>query len=150
MNEIKSPLTAIKEFCRECMGELGEVTNSEHLEILGFVRECKAQKGYYKDGWYCKLWEYRLGKTERGNYPDVTPLKSIRLQCRECVETDDDIKNCFCDGKHECNGIKNYKCQLYDFRFGKNPFTKVGKNLTEEDRKLRSERMKILRSKIAS
>ena len=68
------------------------------------------------------------------------PVKAIREMCIECM------------GGHE-TGQNYYKliercgspeCALYEFRFGKNPYHK--QNLTDEQRKERSDRFKLATS----
>jgi len=60
----------------------------------------------------------------------TSPLKAIRAYCLDCSNNQaSEIRDC---------PIPN--CPLYDFRFGKNPYTKI--NLSPEQRKARSERMK--------
>ena len=83
----------------------------------------------------CALYEYRFGKTEQGNYPDIPILKAIRLQCLECVGTFAEIENCSCQ-----------ECALYKFRFGDNPYTrKTAKGASAEQmEKVRS--AKLLRA----
>lgn len=104
----RSPIKAIKEFCKECM-------NTD--TFMGDIWECPTEK--------CNLFLFRMGKTERGNYPSVPALNAIRNHCLECVGTYNEIENCTCDGKNQCNGLENYKCPLHEFRFGTNPYVKM-------------------------
>jgi hypothetical protein len=60
--QVKSPIKACREFCLECMNEDRES-----------IRNCMSGD--------CPIFEYRMGKTERGNYPDVPVLSAIRNQC---------------------------------------------------------------------
>ena len=62
----------------------------------------------------------------------ISPLKAIRLKCLDCC------LNQYTEVK-ECNAEN---CPLHPFRFGKNPYSQKGKNLTEEQRKAISERLK--------
>jgi hypothetical protein len=59
----------------------------------------------------------------------ISPLKAIRLNCLSCSgDSFNEVKQC---------PIKD--CQLYPFRFGKNPHRKP---ISEEERQKRSERLK--------
>ena len=61
-----------------------------------------------------------------------SPSKAIRLKCLDCQgEQRGEVRNCASDD-----------CPLWPFRLGKNPFSKRGQHTSEENKKLRSERMK--------
>lgn len=105
--QVKSPIKACKEFCKECM-------NTQ--EGMKDIWQCPSPR--------CNVFPFRMGKTERGDYPSVPVLSAIRNQCLECVGSYEDIKNCTCNGNGKCNNLENYKCPLYEFRFGENLFTK--------------------------
>ena len=64
-----------------------------------------------------------------------SPLKAIKAFCIECCG----------DSYNEMKRCPATNCKLYPFRFGKNPYLK--KEMTEEQRKAASERMKELREK---
>lgn len=51
-----------------------------------------------------------------------TPLKAIRAKCLDCC----------CGSSHEVKLCPSEECNLYPFRFGKNPFAR--KILSEEER----------------
>lgn len=104
--QVKSPIRACKEFCKECM-------NTQ--EGMNDIWQCPSER--------CNVFPFRMGKTERGNYPVVPALSAIRNHCLECLETYDEIRCCTCDGKNPCNNLKNYKCPFYEFRFGTNPYS---------------------------
>ena len=59
-------------------------------------------------------------------------LKAIREKCLDCV----------CGQANEVKLCPVKDCSLYPFRFGKNPFNK--RNLTEEQKKAASDRLKAL------
>jgi len=63
----------------------------------------------------CPLYPFRFGKKPR--YETIlTPLLAIRERCKDCsVYELERIRNCPFDGKQE------EKCDLYDYRMGKNP-----------------------------
>lgn len=92
---------AIREFCRECYGD-------------SFFRQCKVYK--------CVLNQFLV--VRRGEFPDIPRTSGIRKYCLECAGSPDEVRNCTCDGTHKTNGIESYKCPLYDYRFGNNPFSK--------------------------
>jgi len=50
------------------------------------------------------------------------PVKAIRAFCKECVETNKDIE--------ECTG---WKCPLFPFRFGFNPYNSKSLNASFSD-----------------
>jgi hypothetical protein len=128
--QCKSPTKACREFCLECMSGDTELMrtcicdglypkeDTQRLLHGKALVERHAKRRY-------PLFDYRMGRTERGNYPNVPVLSAIRNQCIECVGTYQEIENCTCDGKNPCNGIENYKCPLYEFRFGTNPYIKT-------------------------
>jgi hypothetical protein len=67
-----------------------------------------------------------------------SPVKAIRENCIECMggyESEGHIKRISDCGSPDC--------ALYDFRFGKNPFHTL--NLTDEQRKERGDRLKLVR-----
>lgn len=61
-----------------------------------------------------------------------SPLKAIRAFCIECSG----------DSAYEVTRCSSETCPLKPFRFGKNPYHKL--QLTEEQRKIKSENMKRL------
>jgi len=101
-------LRAIRKFCLDCMG------NSSNL-----VNECPSIN--------CKFYPYRFGK-KPDIKPKITPLKSIRLYCVECVETSDEVRKCTMPD-----------CPVYYYRFGKNPKLK-GKGNLKSIQKINSRR----------
>ena len=96
-----SVASAMKAFCKECYGD-------------SFFRQCKT--------YHCILNQFL--NVARGDFPSISRLKAIRQYCLDCVGSSEEVKVCTCDGSSSCNGIENYKCPLYDYRFGRNPFTK--------------------------
>ena len=64
-----------------------------------------------------------------------SPLKAIRAKCLDCS----------CDSLTEVRNCPVEKCQIYPFRFGKNPYTK--RELSPEQREAAAERLKEARSK---
>jgi hypothetical protein len=71
-----------------------------------------------------------------GDCPDFGHIKSRSEKCRICKTQDEDQ---YIRCRSVALGLL-FTCPLWPFRFGKNPFHKV--NLSEEQRKIRSERMK--------
>ena len=69
---------------------------------------------------------------------EITPMKAIRQKCLDCsCGSSEEVKNCFAK-----------KCPLYQFRFGyklDENGNKKKKNLTDEQRKEMSERLKKVR-----
>jgi len=69
---------------------------------------------------------------------EVSPMKAIRQKCLDCsCGSSEEVKNCFAK-----------KCPLYQFRFGyklDENGNKKKKNLTDEQRKEMSERLKKVR-----
>ena len=67
----------------------------------------------------------------------ISPLKAIRLKCLDCcLNQSNEVRDCTATN-----------CPLHPFRFGKNPFTQRGKNLTDEQRKAIGERLKNSKNK---
>lgn len=66
---------------------------------------------------------------------EMTPLKAIRAYCLGCM----------CDQPGEVKLCPITKCELYPFRFGKNPYQKH-KELTEEQRAEIGRRLKESRA----
>lgn len=64
----------------------------------------------------------------------MTPLKAIRSKCLDCM----------CGEANEVKLCESTDCPLYNFRFGKNV---IKRQLTEEQRKKASERMKLFHEK---
>ena len=69
---------------------------------------------------------------------EVSPMKAIRKKCLDCsCGSSEEVKNCFAK-----------KCPLYQFRFGyklDENGNKKKKNLTDEQRKEMSEKLKKVR-----
>lgn len=69
---------------------------------------------------------------------EVSPMKAIRQKCLDCsCGSSEEVKNCFAK-----------KCPLYQFRFGyklDENGNRKKKNLTDEQRKEMSERLKKVR-----
>ena len=65
----------------------------------------------------------------------MTPLEAIKQHCIECC----------CGIRSEVLNCTVQNCALYPFRQGKNPFSKRGKNMTEEQKKKVADRMKKAR-----
>lgn len=72
-----------------------------------------------------------INESKQDDY--VSPLKSIRKFCLECVGSSNEVKRCSAE-----------KCCLFPYRFGKNPFTKR-REYTDEQKAELAERMKIAR-----
>ena len=96
-----TPLRAIKEHCKWCMGG-----------SLQWVRECGDD--------ICPLHPLREGRAVKG----VSPLQTIRRKCRECVETSQDIRDCLGE-------MHNGTCPVHPFRFGRKPQKDAQKSSTE-------------------
>ena len=60
----------------------------------------------------------------------VSPLKSIRKHCVQCVGSWKDVESC---------GGEN-SCPLYDYRFGKNPF-RAKRVLSDDQKREMAERL---------
>ena len=121
----RSPIKAVHQFCIECMN--GDAS---------MVTKCNVDGYHVKDK--CPIFDFRTGHTERGNYPDVPLMSAIRQYCVACVGSYDEVRDCTCDGSGSCNNMKNYKCPLYSFRFGDNPFSKRKGRSPEELEEIRS------------
>lgn len=65
----------------------------------------------------------------------MTPLEAIKEKCLDCC----------CGIKSEIDRCPVTKCALYEFRKGKNPYSKRGKNMTEEQKEAAAERMRKAR-----
>lgn len=69
---------------------------------------------------------------------EITPMKAIRQKCLDCsCGSSEEVKNCFAK-----------KCPLYQFRFGyklDENGNRKKKNLTDDQRKEMSERLKKVR-----
>ena len=76
-------------------------------------------------------------KTESKEKKLITnPIKAIRAFCVEC-----------CGGSaHEVSLCTATECQLYEFRFGKNPY-RSKREMSEEQRAAASERLRQAREK---
>lgn len=143
--QVKSPIIACREFCKECMNEDVELVRTCICDGLYPKRDTQrilngkplVERHARRR---CHLFDYRMGRTERGKYPDTPVLNSIRNQCLECVGTYSEVESCTCGGTSPCNGLENYKCPLYEFRFGTNPYTKKNGRSAEQ--------MAIIRSKV--
>lgn len=59
-----------------------------------------------------------------------SPVKAIRAFCLECVG----------NSSHEVNQCPAVNCQLYPFRFGKNPYLK--REYTDEQRQALADRLR--------
>ena len=68
--QVKSPIKSCKELCKECM-------NTD--QFMGDILECPSE--------HCSVFLFRMGKTERGDYPVIPVLDTIRNHCLECVGT---------------------------------------------------------------
>lgn len=64
-----------------------------------------------------------------------SPLKAIKQNCIECM----------CGNKSEVKNCTVSSCPLFNFRFGKNPFRKNTRHITDEQRAAMGERMRIAR-----
>lgn len=58
----------------------------------------------------------------------TNPVKAIRAYCIGCVGSSYEVKNCPAE-----------ECELWNFRFGKNPF-RAKRELTEEQKRAAAER----------
>lgn len=65
----------------------------------------------------------------------MTPLEAIKQHCIECC----------CGVRSEVLNCTVQNCALYPFRQGKNPFSKRGKNMTEEQKQKAADRMRKAR-----
>lgn len=68
----------------------------------------------------CPLHQLRLGR----KVPGIRPLKQIRLKCLDCSGGNPyDVKDCYASDKTVDTKtiFQGTYCQLYIFRFGKNP-----------------------------
>ena len=66
----------------------------------------------------------------------TNPIKAIRAFCVEC-----------CGGSaHEVSLCPAKECQLYEFRFGKNPY-RSKREMSEEQKAAASERLRLAREK---
>jgi len=66
----------------------------------------------------------------------TSPMKAIRAFCVEC-----------CGGSaHEVSLCPAKECQLYEFRFGKNPY-RSKREMSEEQKAAASERLRLAREK---
>ena len=69
----------------------------------------------------------------------TNPVKAIRAFCLECSNgSTSEIKSC-----------PVYKCPLYPFRFGKNPY-RQRREMTEEEKQVLADRLKEARKNIGS
>lgn len=66
---------------------------------------------------------------------NMTPLNAIKEHCIDCC----------CGVKAEVKNCTVLNCPLYPFRNGKNPYTKRGQNMTDEQKQAVAERMKKAR-----
>lgn len=83
-----NPLKSIRKYCLWC-------TNGQVVEIVECTRPA------------CSLWPLRKGRRVAG----VRPLTQIKMKCRDCSESREEIKNC----------QFQEACSLWIFRLGKNP-----------------------------
>lgn len=91
-----TPLKAIRRYCVDfcCIGQIEE------------VRLCPCNDDKNSDI-YCSLHKFRFGKGEGCG----SRLKAIKEKCLDCsAYIYKEVKNC-----------KYHDCQLYNFRFGRNP-----------------------------
>jgi len=105
--QYNTPLKSCKEYCKECM-------NAELF--MGDIGSCSTTR--------CSIYPYRFGTVVRGKYPTRPVLCAIRSHCLDCVGSYQEIQDCSCNGSSESNNLKNYKCPLYEFRLGTNPYSK--------------------------
>jgi hypothetical protein len=112
-----TPLKAIKERCKECLGYEEKTINCDGKETESLIGVWKNVAGRRYE---CPLWSYRNGKRptpedrERLNTLGIrllSPVKAIREYCLRC-----------------CNGDRKYvnecpseNCPLWIYRKGKNP-----------------------------
>lgn len=69
----------------------------------------------------------------------TNPVKAIRAFCLECSgDSSAEVKNCTV-----------YKCPLYPFRFGKNPY-RQRREMTEEEKQVLADRLREARKNIGS
>ena len=69
----------------------------------------------------------------------TNPVKAIRAFCMECSSGQtSEVKAC-----------SVYKCPLYPFRFGKNPY-RQRREMTEEEKQVLADRLKEARKNVAS
>ena len=99
LQETKTPLRAIHQFCVECVG--GQVYD---------VKDCGGDHslngGCDRNG-VCYFYKYRMGKGR----PSVKTIRMICLWCQGRIF--EGIKDCYARD-----------CALYPYRFGKNPARK--------------------------
>ena len=69
----------------------------------------------------------------------TNPVKAIRAYCLECSNgSTAEIKDC-----------PVYKCPLYPFRFGKNPY-RQRREMSEEEKQVLADRLREARKSLAS
>lgn len=69
----------------------------------------------------------------------TNPVKAIRAFCMECSNGQtSEVKDCTV-----------YKCPLYPFRFGKNPY-RQRREMTEEEKQVLADRLKEARKNVGS
>ena len=64
----------------------------------------------------------------------TNPIKAIRAYCMECS----------CGQTSEVKGCPVYKCPLYPFRLGKNPY-RQRREMTEEEKQVLADRLREAR-----
>ena len=69
----------------------------------------------------------------------TNPVKAIRAYCLECS----------CDQTSEVKACPVYRCPLYPYRFGKNPY-RQRREMTEEEKQVLADRLKEARKNIGS
>lgn len=91
----RSPLEAVKAFCRACMGCSHE------------VKRCPSDN--------CALHAYRSGKIEPGANRSI--VKAIKAKCQDCLPGEHQPK--------DCSAWRDFEhmpaCSLWPFRMGRNP-----------------------------
>jgi len=98
----------------------------------------------YKEMGFTELGRGKVvDKHGKEYYPKkaTSPLKAIKLMCKECMGSDrrERLKQENVDMVRNC---PDPMCPLFDFRMGKNPFLRG--NMTEDQKKAASTRMKLL------
>ena len=69
----------------------------------------------------------------------TNPVKAIRAYCLECS----------CGAVSEVTNCPVYKCPLYPFRFGKNPYRQRRK-MSEEEKQVLADRLREARKNLGS
>lgn len=78
-----------------------------------------------------------MDNEEKSDKINTSPSKAIRMKCLECAN----------NSRKDVSVCSITTCPLFAFRFGKNPYSKRGKNIPKEVIEARREQMKKNRVK---